>query len=99
MLVKLLLVSFLIFFTGLFGIFFYRRNFLIILICFEILLLSVNYNFVIFSIAFNDVLGQLFVLFIFIIAGVESAIGLSIFVLYYKIFGIIDTNIFSKIRG
>jgi len=100
MLLKPFLISILIFIIGLFGIFYYRRNYLIILLFFEVLLLSVNYNLIVFSIAFNNIMGQILILFILIVAGVESAIGLSILILYYRLTGNIDDNlIFSKIRG
>lgn len=100
MLLKPFIISILIFIIGLFGIFYYRRNYLIILLFFEVLLLSVNYNLIVFSIAFNNIMGQILVLFILIVAGVESAIGLSILILYYRLTGNIDDDsIFSKIRG
>lgn len=100
MLLKPFILSILIFIIGLFGIYYYRRNYLIILLFFEVLLLSVNYNLIIFSIAFNDIMGQLLILCILIIAGVESALGLSILILYYRLTGNIDNeSIFSKIRG
>lgn len=101
MLLKPFIISILIFIIGLFGIFYYRRNYLIMLLFFEVLLLSVNYNLIIFSIAFNDIMGQILILFILIIAGVESTIGLSILILYYRLNGNIDDNdsIFSKIKG
>lgn len=100
MLLKPFIISILIFIIGLFGIFYFRRNYLIILLFFEVLLLSVNYNLLIFSIAFNNIMGQVLILFILIVAGVESAIGLSILILYYRLTGNIDNEfIFSKIRG
>ena len=100
MLLKPFILSILIFIIGLFGLFYYRRNYLIILLFFEVLLLSVNYNLIIFSIAFNDIMGQLLILCVLIVAGVESAIGLSILIIYYRLTGNIDNDsIFSKIRG
>lgn len=100
MLLKAFILSTLIFIIGLLGILYYRRNYLIILLFFEVLLLSVNYNLMIFSIAFNNIMGQVLILFILIVAGVESAIGLSILILYYRLIGNIDhDSIFSKIRG
>lgn len=51
----------------------------------EIMLLSVNLNFVIFSVYLDDVVGYIFVLFILTIAATESSIGLSILSAYYKL--------------
>ena len=51
----------------------------------EIMLLSVNLNFIIFSIYLDDVLGYIFVLFILTIAATESAIGLAILSIFYKL--------------
>jgi NADH-quinone oxidoreductase subunit K len=101
MLINGLIISCLIFFIGLFGIIFFRRNYLLILLFLEVLLLSVNYNLVIFSIAFNNITGQILILYIFIIAGVESVLGLSLIILYFKLFGhIYDVNHFElKIKG
>ena len=51
----------------------------------EIMLLSVNLNFAIFSVYLDDIIGQIFVLFILTIAATESSIGLSILSAYYKL--------------
>jgi NADH-quinone oxidoreductase subunit K len=56
-----------------------------IIISIELTLLSVNLNFIIFSVYLDDILGQLFVLFILTVAAAESAIGLAILMAYYKI--------------
>lgn len=80
-----LCLNFLIFLTGLLGIVLNRKNILIIIISIELMLLSVNLNFVIFSVYLDDIIGQLFVLFILTIAASESAIGLSILSAYFKV--------------
>lgn len=51
----------------------------------ELMLLAVNLNFVLFSIYLDDIVGQVFVLFILTIAATESAIGLAILVIYYRL--------------
>ena len=51
----------------------------------ELMLLAVNLNFVIFSIYLNDITGYVFVLFILTIAAAESAIGLAILTVYYRL--------------
>ena len=51
----------------------------------ELLLLAVNLNFTTFSIYLDDIIGQVFVLFILTIAATESAIGLSIITTFYRL--------------
>ena len=81
-----------LFFIGLFGIIFNRRNILIILMCIELVLLSLNLNFILFSVYLDDLHGQLFSFFILTIAAAESAIGLAIIIIYYRIRGNININ-------
>ena len=63
-----------LFFIGLMGIVLNRKNILIIIMSIEILLLAINLNFAAFSIYLDDMIGQVFVLFILTIAATESAI-------------------------
>lgn len=65
----------------------------------ELMLLSININFVIFSIYLDDITGQIFALFILTVAAAESAIGLAILVVYYRIKGIISINYINSIKG
>lgn len=81
----ILLTTIILFTIGLTGLILNRKNFLIVIISIELLLLSINLNFVIFSVYLDDIIGQIFVLFILTIAATESAIGLAILIIYYKI--------------
>ena len=65
----------------------------------ELMLLAININFVIFSVYLDDMTGQVFALFILTIAAAESAIGLAILVVYYRIKGIISINFINSIKG
>ena len=65
----------------------------------ELMLLAININFVIFSVYLDDITGQVFALFILTIAAAESAIGLAILVVYYRIRGIISINFINSIKG
>jgi len=65
----------------------------------ELILLAVNLNFIIFSVYLNDIIGQIFGLFIITVAAAESAIGLAILVIYYRIKGIISINFINSIKG
>ena len=86
-----ILINFYIFFLGVLGVLTNRRHFLVIIICIEMILLSINMSFLLFSIHLDDILGQLFSFFILTVAASESSIGLAIIILYYKNRG----NIFS----
>ena len=89
----------LLFLIGTFGILLNRRNILIILMCIELVLLSVNLNFVIFSVYLDDFYGQIFSLFVLTVAAAESAIGLAILILYYRIRGKILINQIAVLKG
>lgn len=78
-------ITVLLFCIGLFGLVLNRKNILIAIVSIELLLLAVNLNFIIFSIYLDDIIGQLFVLFVLTIAATESGIGLSILTSFYKL--------------
>ena len=74
-----------LFLIGSIGLVLNRKNVLITIMSVELMLLSVNLNFIIFSIYLDDITGYVFVLFILTIAATESAIGLAILSIYYKL--------------
>ena len=90
-----LAVTTILFLIGVLGLVLNRKNILIIIMSIELMLLAVNLNFVLFSVYLDDILGQMFVLFILTVAATESAIGLSILVIYYRLKG---TIIVEKIK-
>jgi NADH-quinone oxidoreductase subunit K len=94
----LFLTSFL-FCIGFYGIIINRTNLLIILICIEIVLFSVDINFVIFSVYLDDISGQIFALFILAVAASESAIGLAIVLVYYRRNSSIRLSKYGLLRG
>jgi len=81
----ILTVIILLFLIGVLGLVLNRKNILITIMSIELMLLSVNLNFAIFSNYLDDIVGQIFVLFILTIAATESAIGLAILSVYYKL--------------
>ncbi len=99
MIIIQLLTNTILFFIGIFGIILNKRNILLILMCIELILLSVNLNFITFSVYLDDFYGQIFSLFILTIAAAESAIGLAILISYYRIRGKIDINQVSTLKG
>ncbi len=66
------------------GIFMNRKNLILLLMCIELMLLAVNFNFVALSHYLGDASGQVFVFFILTVAAAESAIGLAILVVLFR---------------
>lgn len=81
--------DFFLFFLGIYGIWLNRRHYLFVLVCIEIVLLSLNLNFLLMSLYFDDLTGYFFSLFMLTIAAAESAVGLALIILYYKTHGTI----------
>lgn len=79
-----LVLGAMIFTLGVVGIFLNRKNVILILMCIELILLSVNVNMVAFSTFLGDLTGQIFTLVILTIAAAEAAIGLAILVVYFR---------------
>ena len=73
-----------VFAIGVMGIIINRKNIIILLMCTELLLLAVNFNFIAFSYFYQDITGQIFVFFILTVAAAEAAIGLAILVVLYR---------------
>ena len=82
-----LLTNFFLFLVSLVGLVFNKRSILITLICIELMLLSLNLNFIVFSVYLDDIYGQIFSIFILTVAAAESSIGLAIIILYYRVRG------------
>jgi NADH:ubiquinone oxidoreductase subunit K len=94
-----LFVSFFLFIVGILGICITKKNLIVILMSIELMLLSINFNFIIFSVYLDDILGQIFSLFVLTVAASESAIGLAILVIYYRLRGVLSINYISSIKG
>lgn len=87
-----LIVAAVLFTIGVCGIFINRKSIINILLSIEILLLAININLVAFSAFMNDIVGQIFVMFVLTVAAAESGIGLAILVIYYRSRGNIDVE-------
>jgi len=79
-----LTLSALLFAISVAGIFLNRKNVILLLMCIELMLLSVNFNFIAFSRFLDDTAGQVFVFFILTVAAAEAAIGLAILVVLFR---------------
>ncbi|MDF7773893.1 NADH-quinone oxidoreductase subunit NuoK [Sphingomonas sp. AOB5] len=94
-----LVVSAILFTLGVLGIFMNRKNLIIILMAIELILLSVNLNLVAFSAALNDMVGQVFAMFVLTVAAGEAAIGLAILVIYFRGRGTIAVDDVNRMKG
>lgn len=94
-----LVLSGILFVISISGIFINRRNVLILLMSIELMLLSVNINFIAFSSYLNDIQGQVFVFFILTVAAAEAAIGLAILVVIFRQRKSLEVDSLSELQG
>ena len=76
-----------------------RRNLILLLMCIELMLLAVNFNFIAFSRYLGDEVGQVFVFFILTVAAAEAAIGLAILVVLFRNRSSINVGELNKMKG
>ena len=94
-----LIVGAILFCLSVAGIFINRRNIIVLLMCIELMLLSVNLNFIAFSHFMGDIAGQVFVFFILTVAAAESAIGLAILVVLFRNRASINVEDLDTLKG
>ncbi|MGC9268856.1 NADH-quinone oxidoreductase subunit NuoK [Acidiphilium sp.] len=94
-----LVVAGLLLVIGVFGIFLNRKNIIVIMMSIELILLAANINFVAFSAALHDMMGQVFTMFVLSVAAAESAIGLAIVVVYFRNRGSIEVEDVTLMKG
>src|SRR4029078_6424918 len=97
--IKVLIISFFIFFVGVLGLFFTRKHIILLLLSIELIFLSINYNFLVFSLYLDDIIGQFYVLCIISVAAAESVIGLAILVVFYRLRGGISLDLINLLKG
>ena len=95
----LLIISSVLFAISVAGMFINRKNLILLLMCVELLLLAVNFNFVAFSRYLDDINGQIFVFFVLTVAAAESAIGLAILVVLFRERRSINVEDLSTLKG
>ena len=98
-LINYLTVNTIIFTIGVLGIVLNRKNIIIIYMSIELMLFAVSLNFIVFSVYLDDIVGQIFTLYILTIAACESAIGLAILVSYYTVKGVIAVEGINTMKG
>jgi NADH-quinone oxidoreductase subunit K len=96
---QFLTLSLVLFLIGILGIIVNRKNLIILLMSIELMLLSLNLSFIVSTVLLDDLLGQVFSLYILVVAAAESAIGLSILVAYYRVRGTISVQYLNLLRG
>jgi NADH-ubiquinone oxidoreductase chain 4L len=80
-------LALIIFLIGILGFVLNRKNIIMMLISIEIMLLAITLMILISSLGFEDIIGQIYAIYIITIAGAESAIGLGILVAFYRLRG------------
>ena len=93
-----MIVSAVLFCIGLYGSL-ARRNVLAVLMSIELMLLAVNINLVAFSIQLQDLVGQVFAMFVLTVAAAEISIGLAILVVYSRVRGTIEVEDIILMKG
>ena len=88
-----------LFLISLFGMFLNRKNILVMLMSLEMLFLASSALFIYSSIYLDDIVGQIFAILILTVAASESAIGLAILVIYYRIRSTISVELMYLMKG
>jgi NADH-quinone oxidoreductase subunit K len=94
-----LVLAAILFSLGVVGIFLNRKNLIVLMMSLELMLLAVNINFVAFSHYLNDLAGQLFVVFILVVAAAEAGIGLAILVVLFRNLSSIHVDDLDSLKG
>jgi len=92
-------LAIILFIIGILGMFIFRKHIINILISLELILLSINMNFIIFSLILDDMLGQIYALLVLTLAAAESSIGLAIIIVYYRLRGGISIDLINLLKG
>ncbi len=98
-LTQVLILAAIMFSISVAGIFLNRKNLIILLMSIELMLLSVNINFIAFSYFMDDLAGQVFVFFILTVAAAEAAIGLAILVVLFRNKRTINVEDINEMKG
>jgi len=81
------------------GVVLNRKNLLFVLLSIELCLLTINFNFLCFSVLLDDRAGQIFAVFVLTVAAAETSIGLAILVLYFRLVGTLSVELINDLRG
>lgn len=98
-LLTFIIIPIILFFIGLSGIILNKKNIILILISVELMLLAVNFIFLVSSVYLDDRIGQIFALLVLTVAAAETSIGLGILVVYYRTQGSIAIETINLMQG
>jgi NADH-quinone oxidoreductase subunit K len=98
MLIYFLFIIF-VFFIGILGLVLIQRNLILIFICIELILIVLNFGFIICTIQLDDIIGQIVFIDVLALAGSEISIGLCILIIFYRIRGIIHPFYLNALKG
>jgi NADH-quinone oxidoreductase subunit K len=93
-----LVLSFILFSIGLFGVA-ARRNMITVLMSIELVLNSVNLNLIAFSYQLSDLTGQVFAIFTITVAAGEAAVGLGILIALFRLRETTQLDEATELRG
>jgi len=99
MIINYITIALILFLVGVLGIVVNRKNLILMLMSIELMLLAINSLLLIATTALDNIDGQIFALYILVVAAAESAIGLSILVAYYRVRGTISVRYINLLRG
>jgi len=92
------MLGIILFIIGSLGMFILKKHIINIIISLEIILLAINIIFITISCNFDDIIGQIYALIILTLAAAETAIGLSIIIIYYRIRGGISVDLLNLLK-
>jgi NADH-quinone oxidoreductase subunit K len=78
---------------------FTQKNALIIYMCIELMLNSVNLTFIVFSKFLNDMNGHVFVFMIMTVAAAEAAVGLAIIISLFRNKSTVNVDEINLMKG
>jgi len=96
---NLIMIGFVIFFIGLYGIVFNFKNFLVSMLCIEMTYLGCSFVFIVNSVYFFDPEGQIYSLVLIVLAAAEAALGLGLLITVFRLEKRIDFPVFAQVRG
>lgn len=92
------IVPIILFFCSFYGIIYSRKNLIINLIFIELGFLSINILLILIAWTFNDIKAQILIIYILTLTAIETAVGLALFILYYKMFKSIEVDDFYSLK-
>lgn len=92
-----MILSAILFAIGTFGVL-TRKNMIVIFMCIELMLNSVNLTFIALSRHLGNMDGQIFVFFVMTVAAAEAAVGLALIIAFYRNKESIEVDDFSLLK-